>query len=121
VTAGLRVLAMADTHVPARAKDLPASLWAEVERADVVVHAGDWMAPSLLDALEARSRVLVAVWGNNDGPELRSRLPEVARVTLGGVRVAVVHETGAARGREERMRAVFPGVDLLSEAGRAAA
>ncbi|HYN30892.1 MAG TPA: metallophosphoesterase [Dermatophilaceae bacterium] len=113
MTAGLRVLALADTHLPKRGPDLPAWLWTEVGRADVVVHAGDWTSPALLDALEAGSRALVGVWGNNDGPELRARLPEVARVTLGGVRVAVVHETGRAKGREERMRVAFPDVDLL--------
>ncbi|WP_374537759.1 metallophosphoesterase family protein, partial [Micromonospora aurantiaca (nom. illeg.)] len=43
---------MADTHVPKRARDLPAVLWAAVEAADVVVHAGDWVDVALLDALE---------------------------------------------------------------------
>ena len=47
---------------------------------------------------------LVGVYGNNDGPPLRARLPEVARAELGGVRVAVVHETGPAQGREARAR-----------------
>ncbi len=37
----VRLVLMADTHVPKRAKDLPAELWAAVEAADVVVHAGD--------------------------------------------------------------------------------
>jgi len=32
---------MADTHVPRRARDLPAELWSAVAAADVVVHAGD--------------------------------------------------------------------------------
>ena len=50
---------------------------------------------------------------SHDGPELRERLPEVARATLGGVRFAVVHETGPARGREERCAAAYPDVDVL--------
>jgi hypothetical protein len=78
-----------------------------------VVHAGDWVSADLLDALEARAARVVGVWGNNDGPDLRARLPEVARVELGGVRFAVVHETGAAAGRERRMAARYPDVDVL--------
>ena len=74
-----------------RAKDLPAPVWAAVDAADVVIHAGDWVSVDLLDALEARARRLVGVFGNNDGPALRARLPEVARVELAGVRFAVVH------------------------------
>ncbi|WP_460793925.1 metallophosphoesterase family protein [Nocardioides pacificus] len=109
----VRLVLMADTHLPKRARDLPVPLWEAVEAADVVVHAGDWVEPALLDELETRSRRLVGVHGNNDGAELRRRLPEVARVTLGGVRLAVVHETGDAKGRERRCAATYDDVDVL--------
>jgi putative phosphoesterase len=104
---------LSDTHVPKRARGLPAEVWAAIEAADVVVHAGDWVEAPLLDQLEDRARRLVAVYGNNDGPELRARLPEVAREEIGGVRFAVVHETGAATGREARCEAAYPDADVL--------
>ena len=103
-----RLLLLADTHVPTRARRLPDAVWREVDRADVVLHAGDWVDVDTLDLLEARAARLVGVHGNNDGAELRARLPEVARVELEGVRIAMVHETGAATGRETRMDAAFP-------------
>lgn len=109
----MRLLLIADTHVPKRARDLPAAVWDEVDRADVVIHAGDWVEPALLDQLEARSTRLVACWGNNDGDELRRRLPERADVTLEGVRFAVVHETGQSAGRDARMARLYPDVDVL--------
>jgi putative phosphoesterase len=109
----MRVVLTADTHVPKRARDLPASLWRAVEDADVVVHAGDWVDVALLDELSARAARVVGVSGNNDGPPLRARLPEVARVELAGVRLAVVHETGPAAGRERRCALRFPDVDVL--------
>jgi uncharacterized protein len=109
----VRLTITADTHVPARARDLPAELWAAIDAADVVVHAGDWVHESLLDAMLERAGRLVGVYGNNDGDQLRARLPEVARVELGGVRFAVVHETGPAKGREARCAARFDGVDVL--------
>ena len=108
-----RLLLVADTHLPARARELPAQVWAAVEEADVVVHAGDWIDEALLDQLVARSRRLLAVYGNNDGPALRQRLPEVARDTIDGVRIAVVHETGAATGRERRCDEQFHDDDVL--------
>jgi putative phosphoesterase len=111
--APVRLLLLADTHIPRRARDLPAAVWAEVDRADVVLHAGDWVAVALLDAVEARARRLIGVVGNNDGPALRSRLAEVAHAELGGMRFAVVHETGSATGRERRCAARFPEVDVL--------
>ncbi|GAB2914229.1 metallophosphoesterase [Rhodococcus aerolatus] len=107
------LLILADTHLPRRARDLPAEVWEQVDRSDVVLHAGDWVSEESLDALESRARRLVGVHGNNDGAELRARLPEVARVELGGLRFSVVHETGGRAGRETRMDTAHPGTDVL--------
>jgi uncharacterized protein len=108
-----RVLLIADTHLPTRARALPEEVWRAVDEVDVVVHAGDWVVPALLDELEARCRRLVGVYGNNDGAELRSRLPEVARVRIGGLAFGVVHETGPATGREQRCDALYADLDVL--------
>ena len=109
----VRVVLVADTHVPKRARALPELLWQAIDEADVVVHAGDWVHAPLLDELEARSSRLIAVHGNNDGPELRRRLPEVARGEVAGLRLAVVHETGPAAGRERRCQEAYGDADLL--------
>ncbi|MER6981000.1 metallophosphoesterase family protein, partial [Streptomyces carpinensis] len=87
----MRLLLTADTHLPKRAKELPGPFLDELPRADVVLHAGDWVDTATLDLLESRSRRLIGVYGNNDGPELRARLPEVAQAELGGLRFGVVH------------------------------
>jgi putative phosphoesterase len=107
------LLLVSDTHVPKRARDLPEPLWTAIENADVVVHAGDWVDERLLDECQQRARRLVGVHGNNDHGVLRDRLPEVARVEIDGIRLGVVHETGPARGREERCSARFGDLDVL--------
>lgn len=104
---------MSDTHVPARARSLPGELLERIAAADVVVHAGDWTDTATLDLFEERAARLIAVHGNNDGPELRARLPETAHAELDGLRLGVVHETGPARGREERCATLHPGLDVL--------
>lgn len=109
----MRIVLISDTHVPHRARDLPAAVWEQVEAADVVIHAGDWVSADLLDQLEERSARLVGCWGNNDGPELRERLPERADVTLAGVRFTVVHETGSSQGRDARAAKAYPDTDVL--------
>lgn len=108
-----RLLIIADTHVPKRARRLPPEVWEEAEVADVVVHAGDWVNVELLDELEHRTQRLIGVYGNNDGADLRARLPEIARADIEGIRFAVIHETGAATNREKRMDAMFSDVDVL--------
>ena len=107
------ILLLADTHLPKRAKALPPAVWAAVESVDVVFHAGDWVDVAVLNELEARASRVVGVYGNNDGAELRARLPEVARTEIEGVRFAMIHETGASVGREKRMDAAFPDTDVL--------
>ncbi|GCE77510.1 metallophosphoesterase family protein [Cellulomonas biazotea] len=110
-----RVVATADTHVPGRARDLPPALWDAIDRADLVVHAGDWVAASVVDAVAARSRTLLACHGNNDPADVRARVPELATADVAGVRLGVVHETGAATGRERRCDDRFGalGLDVL--------
>ena len=109
----MRIVLLSDTHIPHRARDLPAPLWDQVEAADVVIHAGDWVHVDLLDELDERSERLVACWGNNDGPALRARLPERADIALGGVRFTVVHETGQSKDRNVRMARAYPDTDVL--------
>jgi hypothetical protein len=109
----MRLLLIADTHLPQRAKDMPAAVWEQAEAADVVIHAGDWVDVRLLDELERRARKVIGVYGNNDGAALRARLPEVATAELAGVRFAVVHETGQASGRERRCATAYPDADVL--------
>ncbi|MCU1444939.1 metallophosphoesterase [Cryobacterium sp.] len=108
-----RLLLMSDTHVPRRARQLPEQLWQAVESADLVLHAGDWVNLALHDELSRRARALLGVYGNNDGQELRAVLPEIATETIEGIRFAMIHETGAATGREARADAAFPDTDVL--------
>lgn len=108
-----RLLVLADTHLPKRAKRLPDVVLAALDGTDGVVHAGDWVDEATLDLLLSRSARVLGVAGNNDGAALHARLPEVARTTIEEVRLAVVHETGAATGRERRMDDAFPDTDVL--------
>lgn len=107
-----RLLLISDTHIPGRARILPPELVRAATEADIVIHAGDWVSLSVLREIEQLAEV-VGVYGNNDGADLRAVLPEVATREIDEIRFAVVHETGAAQGRERRMDAAYPGADVL--------
>jgi putative phosphoesterase len=62
-----------------------------VVAADLVVHAGDFTTPAVLDAFRSTADRLVAVHGNADDGTVRDRLPEAAVTEYAGVRVAVTH------------------------------
>jgi putative phosphoesterase len=103
----VRVLVLADTHVRrGGARRLPDSVYAELDRADAIVHAGDLVAAELLDELAGFAPVH-AVLGNNDA-ELVGTLPETRHLSLAGVTVAVIHDAGPRAGRERRMSRRFP-------------
>lgn len=108
----MKALLLSDTHVPQRARQLPDAVWHAIDEAELVIHAGDWNGLELYQEVIERADLL-GVHGNNDGPDLRAVLPEVATRTIEGVRVAVVHDSGDAVGRELRADARFPDVDLL--------
>ena len=109
----VRLLVLADTHLPTRAKRLPAEVLDALATTDGVLHAGDWVDEATLDLLVARSAFVLGCTGNNDGPELHARLPRVARATIEEVSIAVVHETGPTTGRERRMDEAHPGCQVL--------
>jgi putative phosphoesterase len=110
-TAPLRLLVLADTHLRGDLSRLPPAVWREVDACDAVLHAGDVVTADLLDALRAR-RPVHAVLGNNDHA-LVGILPDRLALTLAGVRVAMVHDSGARAGRERRMRRWFPDADVV--------
>lgn len=106
------VLVLSDTHLGAATLErLPAEVWEMAEVADVVLHAGDVVDGALLDALGERA-VTHAVLGNNDHG-LEGRLPEALELELGGVSVAMVHDSGATAGRAARLQRRFPGAQVV--------
>lgn len=109
-TDGLRVVVVADTHLRGD-RALPARATVEIERADVILHAGDVLTSDVLDGLRRHAPVH-AVLGNNDH-ELRGALPERLEVDLAGVRVAMVHDAGPRVGRPARLHRWFPHADLV--------
>jgi uncharacterized protein len=109
----VRVVVVADTHLrrswPNR--HLPSRAIALLATADVILHAGDITQQEHLDEL-ARHAPVHAVLGNND-PELVTVLPETLELELAGVRVAMLHDSGPARGREARLHARFPTAQVV--------
>jgi putative phosphoesterase len=96
---------IADTHLPRGARALPEVLILHLRRADLILHAGDLMAPTLLEELAAFAPTR-AVQGNLDPP--RAGLPETLEFEFGGARVAMIHDSGPKKGRRNRMRRRFP-------------
>lgn len=106
------IVVLADTHIRrGSSRRLPAAVYEALGQADLVLHAGDVVTGDLLEEL-AGFAPTVAVLGNNDG-ELVGQLPEDRLLTVEGLRIAMVHDSGARKGREARLRRRFPTADLV--------
>lgn len=81
--------------------------------ADLILHAGDVCVSSVLDELVGFAPVKV-VLGNNDGSDVAAwGAPETLEFDLDGLPVAMIHDSGPAKGRTARMRRRFPAAELV--------
>ncbi|MGI5158248.1 metallophosphoesterase family protein [Microbispora sp. CA-102843] len=109
----MKVVVLADTHAPRRWKSCPPTVAEHLRGADLILHAGDVCTADVLVELSAYAPVH-AVLGNNDGPDVAAwGAPETLELDLGGLRVAMIHDSGQAAGRTARMRRRFPEADLV--------
>jgi uncharacterized protein len=108
----VEIAIVSDTHMPRGGRRLPAECARRLGQADLIVHAGDLMAVSVLRDLQSLGEV-VAVYGNVDDAGVRAALPASAMVEVEGVRIVVVHDAGPGRGRLRRLRAQFPDADAV--------
>ena len=103
----MRVAIISDTHLPRGARRLPDACVQRLRAADLILHAGDLIAPEVLAELEGFGPPVAAVHGNVDVPALRERLPATRIVEADGMRIGMIHDAGPARGRLERLRERF--------------
>jgi putative phosphoesterase len=105
------VVCLSDTHLRRRG-GLPAWCLRRLAEADLILHAGDLVAHSLLEELMQLAPV-TAVHGNMDAPVLRTRLPARDVIEIGGVKIGLLHDPGPALGRSARLAQAFVGCDAI--------
>ncbi len=107
------VAIISDTHLPRGSRTLPPACTARLRSADLILHAGDFSALTVVEELCAFGPRMLAVHGNVDEPAVRLQLPEVIEIELDGSVVAMIHDAGPAPGRLRRLRAMFPDADAV--------
>lgn len=103
----MRLGIISDTHGLLRPEVF--EVFAEV---DHILHAGDIGPPDLLTELETLAPV-TAVYGNTDGWDIRSRVPQVASLRLDGFDIVVTHGDQFGSPTPEKLNATFPDAEIL--------
>jgi hypothetical protein len=91
----MKIGVISDTHIPMRAKVIPAPILESLKEMNMILHAGDLVELSVLRALKAICGNVKAVWGNMDPQEVRNRLPQKEIITIGKYRIGLTHGSGS--------------------------
>jgi putative phosphoesterase len=103
----MKIGVIADTHIPDRAKDIPAQILEAFRDADMIIHAGDLVDLSVLDRLKAICKDIKVVWGNMDSYEVRKKLPEKEIIKIGNFKIGVMHGYGPPSQLIELLGGIF--------------
>jgi len=107
----MKIIVLSDTHMPKRAKELPAVLVRDLETADLIIHAGDWQVPSVYSMLSAFAKV-EGVHGNVDDEEIKSLFPAKKMIKAGNFSFGLVHGHGTGKTTERRAVEAFRGEQI---------
>lgn len=109
----MRIGVLSDTHLRTVPEGFIQGLRRAFSGVDRVLHCGDWVAPAVMDALEAEGWEVVGVAGNMDPPEIQCRFPATRELDLGGTRIGLIHGWGSPQGIEARVSNVFQEVGVV--------
>lgn len=88
----MRIGLISDTHVPDAVEAIPPEVAQVFEGVDLILHAGDIYAASVLDDLEQIAPV-IAARGDDDYALDDQRVADIQRLTLEGVDVYLIHSS----------------------------
>lgn len=83
-----RIGLISDTH-----HYLDEGVFKHFDKCDEIWHGGDFGSATVAEQLE-KFKPLKGVYGNIDGPDIRSQFPEVEKFTCEDVRVVMIHIGG---------------------------
>ncbi|SDM76133.1 hypothetical protein SAMN04488137_1817 [Fictibacillus solisalsi] len=107
----MKIVVVSDTHMPKRANKIPERLIADLQNADLIIHAGDWQTPEVFHQLRQYAPI-EGVTGNVDRPEMRDLFNETLLLKVNRFTIGVVHGHGAKQTTEKRAIATFNEVDV---------
>ncbi|MCU0665872.1 MAG: metallophosphoesterase [Candidatus Omnitrophica bacterium] len=90
----IKIGVIADTHIPDRAKEIPAKIMEDFKNADMVIHAGDIVEEQVLVQLRSVCKQVYAVAGNMDSAKLQEQLKAKEVIKAGKYSIGLLHGAG---------------------------
>ena len=108
----MRIVVLSDTHMPRTAEDLPAGVYEEISKSDMIIHAGDFVEIGILNKLR-KLKTTKAVCGNMDSQAIRDELKTKEIIEIGKFKIGLIHGYGAPAGMVDTVASEFTGVDVI--------
>lgn len=110
----MKIGVVSDTHLHKRNVYLPKALRDGLQGVDLILHAGDWIAPEVADLLAGIAPV-EGVAGNNDGDNIVDRFGLQKLIRAGNIMIGIIHGDGYGKTTEQRAYQAFAGeaVDVV--------
>lgn len=109
----MMIVVLSDTHMPRVTQNLPPQVVSEIEKADMVMHAGDFVELEVYEHIKKLNHNIRAVYGNMDSQDLRRRLKEKEIVSVGKLKIGLIHGFGAPKDLENTVAGEFTGVNAI--------
>ncbi|MEO0231736.1 MAG: metallophosphoesterase family protein [candidate division WOR-3 bacterium] len=110
----MRIIIISDTHIPKRGKGIPFLILKEIEKCDLIIHAGDFTNFETVKFLESLNK-FYGVAGNMDEKEVWEYLPEKRIIEINNKKIGIIHGFGPPIGIESKIIKRFEGenVDII--------
>ena len=103
----MKIGVVSDTHLTDKTQELPKNMLDDFKSADMVIHAGDLVDFSVIERLKKVCPKVIAVYGNMDPFEVRSKLPKKEIINVGKFRIGVFHGYGASANLIDLLTGIF--------------
>ena len=108
----MNILVLADTHLKNNIKELPEEVKREIDKDDLLLHAGDFKTLKFYNSLKNQIK-LKAVAGNVDRNNLKKILNEKEIFRVNGYRIAMIHGHQLQRITPDKLSYLFPEADII--------
>ncbi|MBN1405304.1 MAG: metallophosphoesterase [Candidatus Omnitrophica bacterium] len=109
----MKIVVLADTHIPMTTKSLPAAIFKDINDADLILHAGDIVEVEALKELE-KIKPVIAVAGNMDSEKTKRLLHTKKTLHLEGFKIGLIHGEGSPESLINFVKNEFRNIKNLS-------
>ncbi|HDP24179.1 MAG TPA: metallophosphoesterase [Deltaproteobacteria bacterium] len=108
-----RIGVLSDTHLRGPDPLIETIAKTQFHDVDLIIHAGDITAASVLDPFHALGKEVLAVCGNMDEASVAHHYPSMRTILIENVTIGIIHGWGSPLGIRARIRGSFQDIDAL--------